>query len=205
MNRDYAKAKEVVSLTPYDELEFEEIRNRRLYINSIIDEEIISSIVFYILKYNREDKGVPIESRKPIILYINSPGGSVIDGYGLIDAILCSKTPVYTVNQAFCASMGFLIFLAGQKRFSMPRSEFLLHDGFTGGMDSSAKMKDRMEFEAYQIEPMTKKYVLERTKISDETYDIKYRVEWYMLPKEAKENGVVTHIVGEDCDVDEIV
>lgn len=205
MNRDYAKAKEVVSLTPYDELEFEEIRNRRLYINSIIDEEIISSIVFHILKYNREDKGVPIESRKPIILYINSPGGSVIDGYGLIDAILCSKTPVYTVNQALCASMGFLIFLAGQKRFSMPRSEFLLHDGFTGGMDSSAKMKDRMEFEAYQIEPMTKKYVLERTKISDETYDIKYRVEWYMLPKEAKENGVVTHIVGEDCDVDEIV
>ena len=205
MNRDYAKAKEVVSLTPYDELEFEEIRNRRLYINSVIDEEIISSIVFHILKYNREDKGVPIESRKPIILYINSPGGSVIDGYGLIDAILCSKTPVYTVNQALCASMGFLIFLAGQKRFSMPRSEFLLHDGFTGGMDSSAKMKDRMEFEAYQIEPMTKKYVLERTKISDETYDIKYRVEWYMLPKEAKENGVVTHIVGEDCDVDEIV
>ena len=126
MNRDYAKAKEVVSLTPYDELEFEEIRNRRLYINSIIDEEIISSIVFHILKYNREDKGVPIESRKPIILYINSPGGSVIDGYGLIDAILCSKTPVYTVNQALCASMGFLIFLAGQKRFSMPRSEFLL-------------------------------------------------------------------------------
>ena len=205
MNRDYAKAKEVISITPYDELEFEEIRNRRLYINGVIDEEIISSIAFHILKYNREDKGVPVDQRKPIILYINSPGGSVIDGYGLIDAILCSKTPVYTVNQALCASMGFLIFLAGEKRFSMPRSEFLLHDGFTGGMDSSAKMKDRMEFEAYQIEPMTEEYVISRTKISSEVYKVKYRVEWYMLPKEAKDNGVVTHIVGEDCDIDDIV
>ena len=205
MNRDYAKAKEVISITPYDELEFEEIRNRRLYINGVIDEEIITSIVFHILKYNREDKGVPVESRKPILLYINSPGGSVVDGYGLIDAILCSKTPVYTITQALCASMGFLIFLAGAKRYSMPRSQALLHDGFTGGMDSTAKMKDRMEFEAYQLEPMTKEYVLSRTKIDSKLYDEKYRIEWYMLPHEAKEHGIVTHIVGEDCDINEIV
>ena len=42
---------------------------------------------------------------------------------------------------------------------------------------------------------MTKEYVLERTKISDELYDLKYRVEWWMLPEEAKENGIVTDII----------
>lgn len=203
--RDFTKAKEVISITPYDEIELEEIKERRLYINCVIDEEIVSGIVFYILKYNREDKGKAISDRKPIILYINSPGGSVTDGYGLIDAMLASKTPVYTVNQALCASMGFLIFLAGDKRFSMMRSEFLMHDGFTGGADSTAKMRDRMDFESQQMEPMTKQYVLSRSTITDELYDEKYRVEWYMLPEEAKQHGIVTHIVGVDCDIDDII
>jgi ATP-dependent Clp protease protease subunit len=203
--RDYAKAKEVVSITPYDEIELEEIRERRLYINSIIDEEVVSGIVFYILKYNREDKGKDIKDRKPIILYINSPGGSVVDGYGLIDAILASKTPVYTVNQALAASMGFLIFLAGSRRFSMPHCQFLCHDGSTSGYDSSAKMRDRMEFETNFLNPMVKDYVISRTNIGPELYDEKYRVEWYMLSEEAKSHGIVTDIVGEDCDIDDII
>lgn len=203
--RDYSNAKATVMINPFDELEITEINSRRLYINGIIDQDIIETIVFHILKYNREDKGINVEDRKPILLYINSPGGSVIDGYGLIDAITCSKTPVYTINQALCASMGFLIFLAGEKRFTFPRSEFLMHDGATGGFDSTSKMKDRMDFEIGQIEPMTKNYIMSRTNISEELYDNKYRVEWYMLPKEAKEHGVVTHIVGEDCDIDEVI
>ena len=205
MNRDYAKAKEVISITPYDEIEFEEIRARRLYINAVIDEEIISSIVFHILRYNREDKGKPVEDRQPIILYINSPGGSVVDGFGLIDVILCSKTPIYTVNQALCASMGFLIFIAGDKRFSMPRATFLCHDGSMFAMDSTAKMKDRMDFETNSFVPMTKKYILSRTTIDNDTYEKKYRTEWYMLPEEAKQYGIITHIVGEDCDIEDIV
>ena len=203
--RDFTKAKEVVSITPYDEIELEEIKERRLYINSTIDEDVISGVAFYILKYNREDKGKKKEDRKPIILYINSAGGSVVDGYGLIDIILESNTPVYTVNQALCASMGFLIFLAGEKRYSLPRSEFLMHDGQSFTMDSTSKAIDRMKFEAECVEPMTKKYIMSRTSISSDFYDDKYRVEWYMLPDEARSHNIVTHIVGEDCNIDEIL
>ena len=197
--------KKTMNLSYPDVYEMEDLEERRLYINSGIDETIIDSMVYHILRYNREDRGLKPEERKPIYLYINSPGGSVCDGYGLIDVIRSSITPVYTINQALCASMGFLIFLAGHKRYSMLRSEFLMHDGSTAGWDSTAKMKDRMDFETKQLEQMTKEYIMSRTAIDNDLYDAKYRVEWYMLPNEAKKHGIVDYIVGVDCTIDEIL
>lgn len=197
--------KKTMNISYPDVYEMEDLEERRLYINSGVDEEVIDTIVYHILRYNREDKGLKPEERKPIYLYINSPGGSVCDGYGLIDVIQSSITPVYTINQALCASMGFLIFLAGHKRYSMLRSEFLMHDGSTAGWDSTAKMKDRMDFETKQLEQMTKEYIMSRTAIDNDLYDAKYRVEWYMLPNEAKKHGIVDYIVGVDCTIDEIL
>lgn len=188
-----------------DRFNFEDLEGRRIYLNCEIDENVMDSAVYHILRFNRLDKGVPVEERKPIILYINSPGGNVIDGYGLIDVIRESKTPVYTVNLAFAASMGFLIFIAGHKRYSLPRAEFLLHDGSTGDIGSMLKVKDRIEFEAIQVAEMTKQYVLDRTNIDEATYNEKLRVEWYFLPDEGKKIGAVDYIVGKDCSIDEIV
>lgn len=196
--------KEIYNYCYSDRFDIEDLENRKLFINGGIDEDVIETIVYHILRYNKLDKGIAPEARKPIILYINSPGGSVVDGYGLIDAILSSITPVYTVNQALCASMGFLIFIAGHKRFSMEHSEFLMHDGSTFGYDSTAKMKDRMEFETNQLEQMTKNYIISHTKIDDALYDRQYRKEWYFLPDEAKEIGVVDYIINKDCSINEI-
>ena len=188
-----------------DTFDMEDLDGRRLYINSEIDDMVIESIVYQIMRYNRMDRGIPVEERDPIKLYINSPGGDVPAGYGLIDAILTSKTPIYTINQAMCASMGFLIFIAGQKRFTMPHSEFLMHDGQNIAYGSTAKVKDRMNFELGELEEMTKGYIIAHTKINEELYDEKYRVEWYFLPQKAKEVGVADYIVGEDCDIDDII
>lgn len=197
--------KSIVNLYIEDTFSIEDLEERRLYINNSIDESIISSVVYQILRYNRLDKNKPIEDRVPIKLYINSPGGSVTDGFGLIDAIINSKTPVYTINLAMCASMGFLIFIAGDKRYTMPHAEFLMHDGDNFAMGSTAKMKDRMDFELGELEQMTKNYIINHTNISSNLYDEKYRMEWYFLPKVAKEVGVADFIVGEDCDIDEII
>ena len=197
--------KKVVNYSWVDQFDIDDLEERKLYINDVIDSEVINDIVYHILRYNKLDKGIPKDERKPIILYLNSPGGSISDGYGLIDAIIDSETPVYTVNQALCASMGFLIFIAGQKRFSMRHSEYLLHDGSTMDFNSTAKVRDRMEFETVQLEKMTKDYVCSRTNIDEDLYDRNYRKEWYFLPKEGKELGVVDYIVGEDCSIDEIV
>lgn len=188
-----------------DRYEMEDVENRRMYINSGIDEYVVTDLAYHIMRYNRLDKDIPVEDRKPIILYINSPGGNVTDGYALIDAMMLSKTPIYTVNLGIAYSMGFLIFIAGQKRFSMPSATFLCHDGASGGFDSMNKLKDRIEFETGQMEQHTEEYVLERTGISKKQYRDNQRKEWYFYPDEAKKLGVVTHIVGKDCTIDEII
>lgn len=197
--------KEIINYSLGDKDELYDRENRRLYLNVIIDEGVIETLAYMIMKYNRDDKDIPTDQRKPIILYINSPGGNVVDGYGLIDALLTSKTPVYTVNLAQCSSMGFLIFIAGKKRYAMPHSQFLMHDGHSFGFDSTAKLKDRIEFETIELESMTKKYILDHTNMTDQFYDEKYRMEFYFLPQKAKELGVADYIVGEDCDIDEII
>lgn len=188
-----------------DKFIIEDNLDRRIYINGEIDSRVIDIAVYQIMRFNRMDKGLSYEGRKPIRLYINSPGGIVSDGFGLISTIINSKTPVYTINLALAASMALLVFMAGHKRYTMPHAEFLMHDGSTLSFGSSSKVKDQIEFESIQLEGMTKDFVVSHTKIDDELYKEKHRMEWWFLAKEAKKVGVADYIVGEDCDIDEIL
>ena len=205
MKDNEIKISETYNYEYSDKFDIEDNEQRRIYINSEIDENIVDTAVYHILRYNRLDKDTPIISREPIKIYINSPGGSVADGYALIDAIKLSKTPVYTINLANCLSMALLIFISGHKRFCMPHAEFLLHDGSSGCFDSVSKMQDRLKFESEQIEKMTKEYILSNTSITKEQYEMNMRKEWYFLPQEGKSIGVVDSIIGEDCELDEII
>lgn len=189
-----------------DLFNLEDVKNRHLYLNFDVDESIIDAIVYHIFRYNAIDKGIPAEERIPIMLYINCYGGDVSDGYGLIDAIRLSETPVYTVNLAMAGSMGFMIFIAGHKRYAMPHSRFLLHEGYMGGgIDSATKVLERIEFEMGEIEEETKRYILNRTKISEKLYEQKKRCEWYFLPDKGKEIGAVDYIIGQDCAIGDIL
>lgn len=188
-----------------DVFELEDVNERRFLINSDIDEGVIDTIGYHIMRCNRLDKGIAVNEREPIILYINTDGGQVSAGYSIIDIIKTSLTPVYTVNLGKCYSMGFLIAIAGHKRYCMPSATYLMHDGSNFGYDSTAKLKDRIDFETGQVEEYTKQYVLSNTKISKSVYDKKYRIEWYMYGEEAKKYGVVDYIVGKDCTLDEIL
>ena len=102
-----------------------DLNQRKLFINTGIEQDTIFDAVKNIMQYNREDAGIPVEDRKPIILYLTSNGGEVDAGFELIDAIQCSKTPVYTVNLGYQYSMGFLIGLAGHKRYATANAKFL--------------------------------------------------------------------------------
>lgn len=205
MKDNEIKISETYNYEYSDKFDIEDNEQRRIYINSEIDENIVDTAVYHVLRYNRIDKDTPITSREPIKIYINSPGGLVADGYALIDAIKLSKTPVYTINLANCLSMALLIFISGHKRFSMPHAEFLLHDGSSGCFDSVSKMQDRLKFESEQIDKMTKEYILSNTSITKEQYEMNMRKEWYFLPQEGKSIGVVDSIIGEDCELDEII
>ncbi|MBQ0014707.1 MAG: ATP-dependent Clp protease proteolytic subunit [Oscillospiraceae bacterium] len=182
----------------------QDLKQRKLYFNSDVEQSSVHEIVKHILQINKEDMGVPVELRQPIRLYVVSYGGEVDSGFELIDIIRNSKTPVYTINLGYQYSMGFFIGLAGHKRYATPNAKFLLHDGSSFVYNSTAKVKDQIEFQN-KMEDRLKEYVLERTNITEEEYTDKFRVEWYLFADEAKEKGCVDYIIGEDCDIEEIL
>ena len=182
----------------------QDLRLRKLFLNEDVTQFSIAEIAKHIMQFNSEDKEIPVENRKPILLYITSNGGEVDSGFELIDIIRNSKTPVYTINLGYQYSMGFLIGLAGHKRFAMPTAKFLMHDGSNFLYGSGTKVQDQMKFQA-KIEKRIKEYVLSRSNVTSEEYDSKLRVEWYLFADEAKEKGFVDYIIGIDCDLDTIV
>lgn len=188
-----------------DELFYlKDLKQRKLFLNSEIDQFTVADIVKHIMQFNKEDKNVAHENRQPILLYVTSNGGEVGAGFELIDVIVNSKTPVYTINLGYQYSMGFLIGLAGHKRYASANAKFLMHDGSNFVWDSGMKAQDRMDFNR-KIESRIKKYVLSRSTVTDEEYDSKLRVEWYLFADEAKEKGFVDYIIGEDCDINEVI
>lgn len=182
----------------------EDYKQRKLFLSDKISQDTVLDVVRHIMQFNKEDKGKDVASRTPIILYISSVGGDVDAGFELIDVIISSKTPVHTVNLGFQYSMGFLIGLAGDKRYGTKNAKYLMHDGSALYYNSGSKICDQMEFQQKELNKI-KNYVLSRSKLTSEEYDSKWRVEWYMFADEAKEKGFVDFIIGDDCDMDEII
>lgn len=181
-----------------------DLKQRKLFLSDGIDQSSVLSIVRNIMQFNADDKEIPVEERTPIILYLVSEGGEVDSGFELIDVIQSSKTPVYTVNLGYWYSMGFLIGIAGHKRFATKNSKILIHDGSTCVYNSGAKAQDQMRFQA-KADERIKNYVLSRSKITSDDYDQQFRSEWYLFANEAKEKGFVDYIIGEDCEIDEVI
>lgn len=181
-----------------------DLKQRKLFLNVDIEQFAIADIVKHILQFNKEDKGIAPENRQPIILYITSNGGEVDSGFELIDIIQNSKTPVHTINLGYQYSMGFLIGLAGHKRYATKNAKFLMHDGSNCIYNSGAKAQDQMEFQR-KIEERIKQYILFRSNLTNEEYDSKLRVEWYLFANEAKDKGFIDYIIGEDCDIDDVI
>jgi ATP-dependent Clp protease protease subunit len=96
-------------------------------VNNISMTGVISQLLYLNVK----------DSKKPIHLYISSPGGSVLDGYGIIDTMNLIEAPVYTYTIGLAASMGALIFLNGTNRYMLPHSELMLHQPL-GGVSGQA-------------------------------------------------------------------
>ncbi|MBO7732596.1 MAG: ATP-dependent Clp protease proteolytic subunit [Methanobrevibacter sp.] len=166
---------------------------RIIWIDSEIDESILD-VIRLILAYNREDKNIPVEQRKPIKLLLYSYGGDGQACFGLIDVIAMSKTPVYTVNMGVAMSAGLLILLAGHKRFCMPRSTALAHSG-SGGTSGTfeqteAQMKDYQHFVK-----MMRDYISERTTIDAKTLAKNKGKEWYLYAEDQLAYHVVDEIV----------
>ena len=204
------KLSETISAKDYiDLIEYHKEKERReLYLHGEVDYYSTQTIISAIMDYNREDKkdAYPFDktTRKPIWLHIYSPGGETVAGSALIDAMLQSQTPIYTVNDGMAMSMAGLIFIAGTKRYSMERATLMLHDGSMGVSGDVSKVKDYIEYQN-KWEAKMKDFVLSHSKLTEEEYKDQSRADWYLLPDSAKEKGLVDFIIGPDCSLNDIL
>lgn len=179
---------------------YRRLKKREIVWNDDIDDATID-IALYIKKWNEEDKGVDVNDRKPIKIFINSDGGSVDSVLHVIDMIRLSKTPVYTIGMGRCYSAGGLLLMAGNKRYIFPHTSCLIHDGSSGAIGSIGKMLDNLEF-TKQLEEKLKQYILASTHITEEVYNQNYRRDWFLFSDEMIDLGIADEIV---TDIDAIL
>lgn len=164
-------------------------------------ENCADALIRMILRCNKEDKDKPIAERQPIKIFIDSNGGDVTFMFSIVNLIDISKTPVYTVNYCTAFSAAAEILASGHKRFAMPGSHVMLHNGstsFGGQVDQVESMKKYFD----TLAKRSTEHLLSRTKIDPKKLKKKAIVDWFMDENEALENGIVDKIVN---DLDEII
>lgn len=189
-----------------------QLQNRQILINHEINESLIEKAVIQIMNINDFDSdqayamastfdGNPDElvakyNRPPIMLMINSNGGFLDEAFSLISVIESSATPVYTFALGKASSAGFLITLAGHKRFSQKHTTFMLHQGSAGISDSFGKIREYADYWD-KCQKKVDKYILEKTKITKKQLEenFNHKQDWYMTAEKALKLGVIDEIV----------
>jgi ATP-dependent Clp protease protease subunit len=112
------------ALTSADRL----LHQRIIVLGRQVDDEIANAVCAELLLLSAEDPG------REISLYINSPGGSVSAGLAIYDTMRLIPNDVSTLAMGLAASMGQFLLTAGApgKRYALPNSRILLHQGSAG-------------------------------------------------------------------------
>lgn len=167
-----------------------EPKERNLLLSNKISQSSVKDMIDKILEINEDDRKK--ESlyknweRAPIMLYINSYGGSVYDGLALIDVIKCSKTPVHTVCVGSCMSMGFWIWIAGAKRLMGQRATLMFHDLSTVAVDKTEGIRQELN-EMLRLQEMLINDITANSLVKEETLrdHIMRKAEWYIPAEDA--------------------
>lgn len=162
-----------------------------------MDSEVDDMYIEYakkIVEWNAEDKGKPEEERKPIKLFVFSPGGSLDILNMLLDVIRLSKTKVITVNFGIALSAGAFLYLAGHERLALPGSSFLFHSGSAEGISGTAEQIAAYNDQYKKQVKRLKDYLVEMG-LPKKLVDAKMRGEWFFNAQEAVELGVCHRVI----------
>lgn len=187
-------------MSTYERLFEEYIDNRILVFNDEVDDNVIENYIMYILKWNMDDRDLPADKRKKIVMLISSPGGNSFSANIMIDVIIQSITPIVSIGLDLVASAAYLIYLACHERYSYGSTAFLQHEGDMTIENSRSKFKNTATF-FEEMDTRTKNFILSRTNMTEEFYDKMYEQEFWFFAQKGKELGVVHKIIGEDCTI----
>jgi ATP-dependent Clp protease protease subunit len=131
-----------------------------------------------------------------ISMYINSPGGSVISGLGLIDTMNIIKSPISTTCVGMAASMGAVLLSCGEKgsRFVLPHSRVMIHQVSSGMRGVLSDMRIELE-QTERCEKDIYKILAENTnKTFDEIKTLCDRDNWF-IGQEAVDLGIADKVL----------
>lgn len=137
------------------------------------------------------------DPEKEITMYINSPGGSVCDGLALYDIMAAIKCPIRTVCVGMAASMGALLFVAGNNREILPHAEVMIHDPLATGISGSALSIEESSRRLMGIRQTTAEILSRHTGHTVEEIYEKTRQDSYFGAREAVEWGLADRIITE--------
>lgn len=124
-----------------DQLAIRLQHQRIIVLGQEVDDPIANRICAQLLLLSAEDP------HRDISLYINSPGGSVTAGMAIFDTMQLIPNDVSTLALGIAASMGQFLLTAGApgKRFVLPNTEVLLHQGSAGLGGSASDIEIQAE------------------------------------------------------------
>ena len=198
-NAKYAHAVGISLPDPSVAMYWRDLAERNIYLEGSIEDDHIG-IVHRINRWNCDDRGLPAEDRKPILLYIHSPGGLLLTSFAICDAIQHSQTPVYGVNMGECASGAALIFSSCHKRFAAPNAFFLFHLGSGGTYGTYQQTRSQQNDYNHKVEQM-KNLVKNNLSLQNcEEFDALIDGEWYLYmdvtdgsEHDARHYNLITH------------
>jgi ATP-dependent Clp protease protease subunit len=165
-------------------------RERIIFLGKDVDDEIANQIVAVMLYLDSEDPG------KDIVLYINSPGGSVTAGLAIYDTMQHIKSDVVTICVGLAASMGSFLLAAGTKgkRLALPHSRIMIHQpsGGTRGQATDIEIEAR---EIIRIRRQLNQVYADRTGQPLTRIEKDMDRDYFMSPEEAKEYGLIDRVI----------
>lgn len=165
-------------------------RERIIFLASEIDDELANQVIGVMLYLDSED------SSKPIYLYINCPGGSVVSGLAIYDCMQHIKSEVITINLGLAASMASFILGAGSKgkRLALPSSRIMIHQPMGGAQGQAEDIKA----EAAQVMRVRDNLVKMYSMMTGQTQDTILRDldrDNFMSAEEAVEYGLIDRVL----------
>jgi ATP-dependent Clp protease protease subunit len=163
---------------------------RILLLGESVDDESANRIVAQLLVLSADDPA------SDICLLINSPGGSVMAGLAIYDAMQLVPNDVATVAVGFAASMGQILLCAGTpgKRFALPSAQVLMHEGSAGLGGSAADVEIQAGSLQATLDRMRGIIARHTGQTMDDVVRDVGRDRWFDA-EQAREYGFVDHVV----------
>lgn len=180
------------------------IKKEYSYLNRVIilgeiNDENINDAIQQIYEINQIDylNGVKNEEREPIEIVINSPGGDVYYGLGLIDCIESSITPIDITVLGQAQSMALPIVCMGRNRKMGKRATLMYHEVCWGVHEEKLRYHKQEVEEGERLQKIYDSIILDHTRVtSKKLKDVKSKSqEWYITAEEALELGFIDEII----------